>query len=265
MQRVKVITDSRSNMSGELTGKVALISGTGGGQGRAAALAFATAGATVVGCDLLVEGNQETARLVEAAGGTMTTSEPVDMMNPEQVKWWIDEAAQQHGGIDVMYNNAAATRWGLVSDMSLEDWHFTLHAELDTVFLGTKYAWPHLVKRGGGVVINVASVAGLLASDVGMGAHSAGKAGVMAFTRQAALEGAPVGIRAVSISPGPIVTPATDAHLTGEMRTATANKTLLRRWGNAEEVVHMAVFLASDKASYITGVNHTIDGGMTAF
>ncbi len=251
-----------------LEGRIALISGTGGGQGRAAALAFAAEGATVVGCDLKVAGNEETVRLVEAAGGTMTSAEPVDLTDPEQAKRWIDSAAERHGGIDVIYNNAANSRFAPIAEMTVEDWQHTLRNEVDTVFFGTKFAWPHLAARGGGVIINTASVAGMLgAKSAPMGAHAAGKGAVIAFTRQTAVEGAEVGIRAVSISPGPIESPATAAHFKEhpELRQMIADRTLLKRWGLAEEIANLAVFLASDKAAFVTGVNWAVDGGTTAF
>jgi NAD(P)-dependent dehydrogenase (short-subunit alcohol dehydrogenase family) len=252
---------------GSLDGKVVLISGSGGGQGRAASLAFAAKGAKIVGCDLLVDVSRETTELVRAAGGEMTSFEPVDLGEPDQAKQWVDDAAACYGGIDVVYNNAGNPKFGPIADLSVEDWRGTLRAELDTVFFVTKYSWPHLVARGGGVIINTASVAGMAAAKAPMIAHAAGKGGVIAMTRQTALEGAPVGIRAVSIAPGPIATPAIDRAFgdNTELRDQIASRTLLGRWGRAEEVAGLAVFLASDEASFITGTNYPVDGGMTAW
>jgi NAD(P)-dependent dehydrogenase (short-subunit alcohol dehydrogenase family) len=205
--------------------------------------------------------------LVEAAGGKIDSEAPLDMLDPELNKRWIDGAAERHGGIDILYNNAALTRMSWIPDMSLEDFQFTIAAEIDLVFVATQAAWPHLVARGGGVIINVASLAGMFGSPVTpMSAHCAGKAAVIGFTRQVAAEGAPHGIRAVCISPGPIATPATMAHRAAspERERPILNRTLLGRWGTPEEIVDVAVFLASDKASYITGVNIPVDGGMNA-
>jgi NAD(P)-dependent dehydrogenase (short-subunit alcohol dehydrogenase family) len=257
-----------ADMPGLLEDRIVLISGTGGGMGRAAALAFAAEGAKVVGCDLNVDGSRETVELVLQQGGVMTGFEPVDLTDPDAAKGWIDDGAARYGGIDVLYNNAANARFAPISELSIEDWRQTLRSELDTVFLATKFAWPHLVARGGGVIINTASVAGMLGSpSAGMAAHSAGKAGVIGFTRQTAAEGAPAGIRAVSISPGPIETPGTTAHYAddSEAQVRIANRTLLGRRGRAEEVAHLAVFLASDKAAFVTGANYVVDGGMTSF
>ena len=254
-------------MAGLLEGKIALITGTGRGQGRAAALAFTAEGATVVGCEMNVEDQAETVRLVEAAGRKIDSEAPLDLLDPESNKRWIDQAAERHGGIDILYNNAALTRMAWISDMSLEDFQFTIRAEIDLVFLATQAAWPHLVARGGGVIINVASLAGMFGSPVTpMGAHCAGKAAVIGFTRQVAAEGAQHGIRAVCISPGPIATPATMATRASapEREERIINRTLLRRWGSPEEIVDVALFMASDKASFITGANIPVDGGRHA-
>jgi meso-butanediol dehydrogenase / (S,S)-butanediol dehydrogenase / diacetyl reductase len=131
-------------MTGSLKDRVALITGTGGGQGREAALKFASEGALVFGCDVKVEGNAETVELVRRAGGKMVGKAPVDLGNPGEAKAWVEEAASAHGRIDILYNNAASPRLGPIADISIEDWHFTIRNELDLVFLTTKFAWPHL-------------------------------------------------------------------------------------------------------------------------
>jgi NAD(P)-dependent dehydrogenase (short-subunit alcohol dehydrogenase family) len=252
---------------GLLDGKVALISGSGGGQGRAAALAFAGEGAKIVGCDLVVESSVETTSRVIAAGGEMTSSEPLDLSDPDQAETWVASAVEAYGGIDIVYNNAGKSRRGAIPDLSVEDWRWTLGSELDSVFFVTKFAWPHLVRRGGGVIISTASVAGMLGhDDVEMVAHIAAKGAVIAMTRQFAAEGAPFGIRAVAISPGPIASPGAEQAFkdTPEAWQAVADRTLLKRWGTTDEVAALAVFLASQKAAYLTGVNYVIDGGMTA-
>jgi meso-butanediol dehydrogenase / (S,S)-butanediol dehydrogenase / diacetyl reductase len=160
---------------GRLAGKIAVITGTGGGQGRAAALLFAAEGATVVGCDLKVDGATETVELVRAARGQMDSSQPLDLSDEEAVRRWIDGAAQRYGAIDVLYNNAGATRFDPIDEESYEDWQFTLRNELDVVFLATKHAWPHLKRRGGSVIL-VGSTAGLTGSLTLMrSAHTATK------------------------------------------------------------------------------------------
>jgi meso-butanediol dehydrogenase/(S,S)-butanediol dehydrogenase/diacetyl reductase len=250
-----------------LEGKVALITGTAGGQGRAAALLFAAEGATVVGTDVQAGGAAETVALVRASGGRMESTHPLDLAGEAGVQAWVDAAAARHGGIDIVYNNAGATRFSPIAETSYADWSFTLRNELDIVFLVTKHAWPHLVTRGGGCVLLVGSTAGITGSLTNARiAHTATKGGVVAMTRQLAAEGATHGIRANCISPGMIATPATEADLLapGSSMRGIARSIPLGRIGAPEEVARCALFLASDEASYVTGANLVVDGGWSA-
>lgn len=251
-------------MRRRLEGRVALISGTGGGQGRAAALRFAADGAVIVGCDVNAEADAETLRLVAEAGGVMTTM-VCDLGDPEGAAAWIAKAAAEHDRIDILYNNASAARFGSIAELSVEDWRFTIRNELDLVFLSMKFAWPYLARQGG-AIINVASTAGWQGSrGNGTAAHNATKGGVIALTRQAALEGAAHGVRANSISPGFIITPGTRAFVENPaVRAQLTNGIPLGRPGEPEDVVGMAAFLASDEAAFITGTDIIIDGGTTA-
>jgi meso-butanediol dehydrogenase/(S,S)-butanediol dehydrogenase/diacetyl reductase len=254
-------------VTGRLHGKVALITGTAGGQGRAAALLFAAEGATVVGTDVNRDGAAETVDLVRSAGGVMDSTHPLDLADEDGVRAWIDDAAARHGGIDVLYNNAGATRFSPVAETSYADWSFTLRNELDIVFLATKHAWPHLVAHGGGSILLVGSTAGITGSLTNTRiAHTATKGGVVAMTRQLAAEGAAHGIRANCISPGMIRTPATEADLLApdHPMNSIARAIPLGRIGAPEEVARCALFLASDEASYVTGANLVVDGGWSA-
>ena len=143
-----------------LAGKVALISGTARGQGRAAALRFAAEGALVVGGDLLVDEAAETARL---AGERMSTVARLDVTDEPSVRALVAHAAERHGRVDVLYNNAGAVRFGPVDEQSFADWRLTLAAELDSVFLACKHAWPHL-KAARGAILNIGSTAGMTGS-----------------------------------------------------------------------------------------------------
>jgi NAD(P)-dependent dehydrogenase (short-subunit alcohol dehydrogenase family) len=248
-----------------LAGKVALITGTGGGQGCVAALHFAREGAIVVGCDVDRAAHEETARLMAAEGYTLHGDAPVDLGDHEQARRWVESSAEQLGRIDILYNNASAAKFGGVGDMSIEDWHFTIRNELDLIFFTTKYAWRHLAVHGG-VVINIASTAAWGGSKAaGISAHSAAKGAVVSFTRQLAVEGAPLGIRAVSISPGFVRTPGTAAFVDNPVtRRIILDGVLQDRPGEPEEVVSLALYVASDEARFMTGSDLVVDGGLLA-
>ncbi|MBO1902673.1 SDR family oxidoreductase [Leucobacter weissii] len=248
---------------GRLQGKVALITGIGAGMGREAARRFAAEGATVVGCDLNVEGLEETLRLVREAGGEISGSAPVDVGDARAVEAWIDAAGAEHDGIDVLYNNASIQRFGAIDEIGVEDWEFAIDMELNLVFYAVRAAWKHL-KRRGGVIVNIGSIAGTRGVEfMPQNAHGAAKAGVINLTQQLAVEGGPHGIRAVCVSPGFIETPATRFLVEDPPAPlkATWDRIPLRRVGRPDDVVSAAVFLASDEASWITGVNLVVDGG----
>ena len=254
-------------MTGRLEDKVALITGTGGGQGRAAAQRFATEGAVVVGCDWNKEGAEETVELVKNAGGKMVSMQPVDLGDGAQVKQWIDYALNTCGHMDILYNNASAPKFAPVEQMTEEEWRFTIRNELDLIYFACHYAWPYLRESGKGVIINTASTAGIIGISVELSpnfAHSATKGGVIALTRQLAIEGAQYGIRANVISPGVILSPATEPGFQNTTLKETLLKMIpLNRLGTVEDIANAALFLASDESSYITGVNIIIDGGFT--
>ncbi|HTP23993.1 MAG TPA: SDR family NAD(P)-dependent oxidoreductase [Solirubrobacteraceae bacterium] len=248
-----------------LQDKVILLSGTGRGIGRAAALRFAAEGAVVAGGDLLEDDARETMSLIEAAGGTGSVSR-VDVTDERSVGDWVQAAVARFGRIDVVYANAGAVRFGAVDEQPVADWRFTLATELDSVFLTVRAAWPHLVSSSG-VIITVGSTAGISGSVTNKRvAHAASKGGVIALTRQLAAEGAQHGIRAVCISPGMIATEGSRENLLAPdhpMR-AIAGSIPLGRLGTPEDVVSAAVFLSSDEASYITGANLVVDGGWSS-
>ena len=246
-----------------LAGKIALITGIGGGMGRTAALTFAREGAKIVGCDLFPDGAAETVRMVRDAGGEIENFTPVNLADAAEAAAWISQALEVYGGADILYNNASTPRFGAIEDLSIEDWDFVMDNELNLVFYATKAIWPHF-KEHGGVVLNVGSIAGLRGVEfMEQNAHGTAKGGVLSLTRQLAVEGGKYGIRAVAVSPGFIVTPATAWLVDSGPQPFKDNiaRIPLGRVGRPEDVVNAALFLASDEASWITGSNLVVDGG----
>lgn len=255
-------------MSGRLEGKVALITGTGSGMGRASALKFAREGALVIGCDLNADTNAETIALVKQAGYAMTGMAPVDLSDPDAAKAWVEESAAVHGRIDVVFNNASGPRFAPLPDMSVEMWQFNNRNELDLVFFVTKFAWPYLAERGGVFLHTGSTSAWQGTPHAGMAAHSAHKGAVVAFSRTVAIDGKPFGIRSVTISPGCIRTPETEKNFFSKVPNAEEmilDQILVDRVGEPDDVANLAAFLASDEARYINGADIIIDGGMTIF
>ncbi len=251
-------------MAGRLENKVALITGTGGGQGRAAAVLFAREGAKIVGCDLKARDNQETVHMVIEAGGEMVSLEPIDLADAAQVERLVKLTAKTYGRLNVLYNNASAARFAPMMEMTWEDWEFTIRNELHLIFLMTKAALPLIVQSGGGSIINTASVSGMQASHANF-AHAAAKGGVIALSRQLSLELAPNGIRVNAISPGAIETPGTKSLFGDPQIYEMLLKTIpMGRVGRPEEVARVALFLASDDSSYVTGTTIVVDGGKLA-
>jgi NAD(P)-dependent dehydrogenase (short-subunit alcohol dehydrogenase family) len=250
-------------MSTRLSGKVCVITGTGGSMGRAAALAFAREGASVVGCDLDVDSAEATVQMVRREGGTMESLQPCRLGLAAECRALVDFAVGTFGRIDVLFNNAAMAYFNWLEDITDEEWDRNRREEVDLVFYLTRAAWPHL-KSSRGVVVNTASLTALMSfKNLGSLAHTTAKAGIIGMTRQLAMEGREHGIRANSISPGVIETNQTREQLKDpEWAGYMLGKTLLGRLGRPEEVASVALFLASGESSYVTGVDIVVDGGM---
>jgi NAD(P)-dependent dehydrogenase (short-subunit alcohol dehydrogenase family) len=254
---------SKNDSWKKLAGKVCIITGTGGSMGRAAALLFAREGALVVGCDLQEDAGLATVDAVHQEGGTMVSMQPCHLNESGDCKKLVDFAIRSFGRIDVLFNNAALAYFNWLEDISDEEWSLSRRNEVDLVFYLTRAAWPHL-KASHGVVVNNASLNALLSfRTLPSLAHTTAKAGIIGMTRQLAMEGREQGIRVNSISPGVIETNATVEQLKDpDWAGYMLGKTLLGRLGRAEEVANVALFLASDQSSYVTGVHIVVDGGM---
>jgi meso-butanediol dehydrogenase / (S,S)-butanediol dehydrogenase / diacetyl reductase len=251
--------------SGRLAGKVVLISGTGGGQGRVAAEIFAREGARVVGCDINPDTAAETEEIVRAAGFEMISVGGVDLADSAQSQAWIQRAVDEYGGIDILYNNASLPRFAPFAEMTPEDFQFTTRNEIDVLWYVTQAAWPQLVARGGGAIVNIASIAALVGlRDMPQSAHAAAKGAVIGLTAQLAAEGAAVGIRVNCISPGVINSPPVQEILAiGEQSPLRPiiGATALGQPGEPEDIVYAALYLASDEAKWVTGTHLVVDGG----
>ena len=196
-------------MCGRLSGKVCVITGTGGSIGRATALVFAREGASVVGCDMTIEPAESTVQMVHGVGGAMVSKQPCHLDDPADCQALIDLALGTYGGVDVLVNLAATSYFNWLEDITDEEWDRGPPGEVDLVFYLTRAAWPHL-KASRGVVVNMASLnASLSFKSSPSLAHTTNKAGIIGMTRQLAMEGREHGIRANSISPGLIESNAT--------------------------------------------------------
>lgn len=247
-----------------LTGKVALVTGAGGGIGRATARLFAERGAQVVATDLSEAGLEETGALIRDAGGEVTTLE-VDVANEAEVARMVETAVSTYGHLDYAFNNAGIVgAVGPITELDEADWEKVLAVNLKGVFLGLKHELRQLVKQGmGGAVVNTASTAGVVGNP-NIAAYTASKHGVVGLTKVAALEHAKAGIRVNAICPGVIKSPMTDGFSGGDAAELMKEMQPVGRVGRAEEVAELVLFLCHDAVGYITGQAYIIDGGMTA-
>lgn len=253
-------------MSGRLNGKVCIITGTGGAIGAASARAFARAGARVIGCDTNAEGAQHTLDTVLAAGGDMISVHPCDLLDRERCHAVVAAAIGRFGQLDVLFNNAGRLHHGWMSDSADDFWFRTIDEELHIVFLLCRAAWSELCKSGGSI-INMASTAGHTTYRKLPGiAHSAAKGAIIGMTRHLAMEGRTHNVRANSISPGVIGSPAVlEQAKNPDWDAAFRGRMMRGRYGTPDEVAAVAVFLASDESSFVNAADIVVDDGVTAW
>jgi NAD(P)-dependent dehydrogenase (short-subunit alcohol dehydrogenase family) len=250
---------------GKLDGKVAVVTGAAMGIGRSTAVLLAREGARVVIADVDEEQAEETLRSIEDLGGEALFAR-TDVSSSRDVEAAINAAVQTFGGIDVLHNNAAVALGATVVDTTDELWSRVLDVNLGGVYRGCKYAIPHMIRNGGGSIINSTSVQALR-GFAGWAAYAASKGGILSLTRQVALEYAEHNIRVNCVAPGTIMTPLNEKVFAEaedpEALVETWNRMHpIGRFGQPEEVAEAVLFLASDSSSFVTGHCLVVDGGL---
>ena len=252
-------------MAGRVQGKVALVTGGSSGIGRATALVFAREGAKVVVADVVVDGGEETVRLIKAAGGDAVFVK-ADMAKATDVEGMVQQAVSTYGRLDCAHNNAGIEgATGKTADYQEPDWDRVIQINLTGVWLCMKYEIPQMLKQGGGAIVNTASDAGLLGVPQ-MPAYVASKHGVVGLTKTAALEYAKSGIRVNAVCPGVIKTPMVERITSlrpGRIERMAAAEPV-GRMGKPEEIAEAVVWLCSEAASFVTGLPMPVDGGIAA-
>ncbi|MDP2241470.1 MAG: SDR family NAD(P)-dependent oxidoreductase [Burkholderiales bacterium] len=262
----------------DLTGKVAIVTGAGTvgagwGNGKATAVLLARQGAQVFGTDIKREAVEDTRAIIEKEGGTCVT-QVCNMTVSDEVKAAVDACLQRFGRIDILVNNVGGSAPGDPVAMSEEVWDAQLDHNLKTVFLGCKHVLPVMEKQGGGAIVNISSVAGF-SHQVGGRVHvaySTAKSGLLGFTQSTAMAYVKKGIRCNLVVVGTMHTPLVEQRLTKQLGAADAAALIAKRnaavpmgrMGDAWDVAHAVLFLASDEARYITATSLTVDGGLTA-
>jgi NAD(P)-dependent dehydrogenase (short-subunit alcohol dehydrogenase family) len=257
---------SAATTTPRLHDKVAIITGAGGGVGRATAHRFANEGCAVVCSDIVTEANDATAQQIIDQGGRAVAT-TVDVTNDSQMKQLVDLAESTYGGLDILFNNAGVMLAGDDDAVSTADdiIERTLDINVRGVLLGCRHGIPALRRRGGGAIVNTASFVASVGAAAPQIAYTASKGAVLALTRELAVVHARENIRVNAVSPGPLRTELLMSFLdTEDKKQRRLVHVPMGRFGESEEVAQVALFLASVEASYVTGANINVDGGLTA-
>jgi NAD(P)-dependent dehydrogenase (short-subunit alcohol dehydrogenase family) len=249
-----------------LADKVAIITGAGGGMGRVASQLFANPGAKVVVAEVGEKAGEETVRLVRDAGGEATFVK-TDVSDESSARAMVEHATATYGRVDILYNNAGVMPEAdhSVIDTDVATWDQVMAVNVRGVFLGCKYAIPVMVAQGTGSIINIASFVALLGCSVPQDAYTASKGALLALTRSLAVQFGPNGVRTNAICPGPVETPLLMDWLVKdeEAKRIRLARNPTGRFGKPEEIVNMAIYLASDESRWTNGASLVVDGGIS--
>lgn len=243
----------------KLAGKVAFVTGFGSGLGQAIAMLFAKQGAVVAGTSTTEAKGRHTATMIESSGGK-TLFRPGDVSDSKQMKALIDETVKRFGGLDIVVNSAGVRTNGSITEITEEQWDRTIDVNLKGVFVVSRLAIPEMIKRGGGVILNIGARSGI-AGQAGRAAYCASKGGMITLTEAMAMDYAREKIRVNCICPGPTRTPMVDTS-TPEKLARYKTRVPLGRIGDPEDIAQAALYLASDDASMVTAAILPVDGGM---
>jgi meso-butanediol dehydrogenase / (S,S)-butanediol dehydrogenase / diacetyl reductase len=246
-----------------LKDKVAIITGGGSGIGRATAELFAYEGAKVVVADFNSTAAKEVAQAIQETG-CQAVSVSVDVSEPAQVQRMVDVALENYGGVDILFNGAGILARGTALGTDEKTWNRVMAVNLNGTFWCCKAVLPHLIKRGGGSIINVSSSTGSHDAKGNTVAYVTSKGGVTLMTKAMAIDHAKAKVRVNAICPGPTDTPMLRNILSPAEIDAFAETFPMGRMGRPEELAHAALFLASDESSFVTGAMIAVDGGQTA-
>ena len=258
-------------MAGRFQGCVVVITGAASGLGRSGAMSFAREGASLALCDRNMEGLAETADLIATQFGVDVLIDDCDLKNVEAIESFAAKILDRFQAVDVIYNNAGMMTRLTIEETELSDWDEVQAVNVRAPFFLVKYLLPGLKASKNASVINVSSVSGIVPPREGNTAYATSKGALIALTRAQARDLAPLGIRVNCLVPGVIDTPmpagafeALPVENREQARTLAVSRSLIKRWGMADEVAAVAVFLASADASYMTGAIVPVDGGWTA-